>query len=179
MNTPPKPWMKPARAAAAIGLSCAVLAWVAPRIASARTALVQASLGRLSDVAEETMPGTDAVPMMGIGTPYFLAGLWYEVTDEFEEKCGLSTLRIETGSNNHFTSITRGDPDYVTPYSDPNDVYGGDFDWKCGSNLEHSSCSDSPNGADHIRVYWSKTGRNIAIKCFEKCGDGSSQSDCY
>ena len=179
MKNPTNPRRQATCIAAILGLACAALATAAPRIASAESATANAALGGLTSIIDAVSPESDAVPMTAIGNPHLLNGLWYEITDEFEEKCSGPTLRIETGSNNHFTSITRGDPDYVTPFSDPNDVYGGDFDWKCGSSLEHSSCADSPNGADYIRVAWSSTGRNIDIKCFERCGDGSSQSDCY
>lgn len=135
--------------------------------------LVRAQLESDSPMLE--VPTAEA---MQIGKPTFLADQWFKVTDEFEEACGLGSLRIETGSNNNFTTITRGKAKYVTPFNDPNDAHGGRFDWKCGNNLEHSECSDSPNGADHIRVYWESNTRNIQIKCFERCGDGTSQSDC-
>ena len=79
-----------------------------------------------------------------------VANVWYQQVDRFEEACGLGSLRIETGSNNNWTSIPRGEARRVTPYNDPNDAFGGRFDWKCGSNLEHSECSDSPSGADFI-----------------------------
>jgi hypothetical protein len=169
------------KAVLALGLGCTAIAVSAPQQASAHTLVASLQLARLAELADGLQAGGNAdaaVPAMKIGLPTKLAGLWYRVTDEFEEKCGESSLRIETGSNNHFTPITRGDPDYLTPYNDPNDAFGGRFDWKCGSSLEHSECSDSPNGADYIRVAWSRTGRNIAIKCFERCGDGSAEGDC-
>lgn len=166
------------KAALALGLGVAAVA-VAQQ-ASAHTMLASLQIASVAQLVDATLSGGahGAEPVMQVGKRHKLGGLWYRVTDEFEEKCGEATLRIETGSNNHFTPIKRGDPDYLTPYNDPNDAHGGRFDWKCGSSLEHSECSDSPNGADYIRVAWAKTGRNISIMCFERCGDGSAEGDC-
>lgn len=118
----------------------------------------------------------EAMPM-AVGHSYILFDNWHEEVDAFEEKCGSGRLSIETDYR-EFTPIPRGKVTYVKPYNNKNDTAGGRFSWKCSSSLEHSECSNSPSGADFIRVYWSLDSRNISIRCFELCGDGSSAMDC-
>jgi hypothetical protein len=169
--------------AVALGLGCAALTFAAPQRASAQPLSLHSMFDDLGEVVRIGLAegldlfGAPDAEAMAIGKPTFLADEWYRVTDEFEEACGLGSLRIET-ANHVYTTIERGKAKYVHPYADPNDAFGGRFDWKCGTNLEHSECSDSPGGADWIRVYWESNTRNIQIKCFEKCGDGSSEADC-
>lgn len=171
------------RIALAAGITATI---IAPGIAAAQPLSFVDQLGAAVELIREQLEVDQDAPMleepeavaMQIGKPTFLAGQWFKVVDEFEEACGLGSLRIETTSNNHFTTIERGKAKYVTPFNDPNDAHGGRYDWKCGSNLEHSECSNSPNGADHIRVYWEMNTRNIQVKCFERCGDGTASSDC-
>ena len=111
-------------------------------------------------------------------TGYLLDGLWYYKTDDFDEACGASKLSFRTGVNNEpasFVNIPRGNVTYVRPFVKPSGV----MDWHCGTwtpDHDHSEC-DGPT-PDWVRVWWDPNSRRINMKCFKKCSDGSSVTDC-
>ncbi len=104
---------------------------------------------------------------------------WYYKTDDFYEACGASKLSVRTSPGNtasDFTSIPRGVPIWVTPSY----AWNGAFAWHCGtwssSDHDYSEC-DGPT-ADKVRIYWDPESREIHMRCYEKCGDGSHPDDC-
>ena len=126
------------------------------------------------DAGEETEGSTEQH-----ATAVLLGGLYYYKTDDFDEQCGASKLYIRTGADNtlsNFTQITRGDVTYVKAHNN----WNGAFSWHCGTwtSTDHdwSEC-DGPS-QDWVRVWWDPNSRRINMKCYEKCSDGSSPSDC-
>lgn len=103
-------------------------------------------------------------------TGYNIGGLYYYKTDDFDEQCGAGYLNIWTSSG--WNNIQRGTSEIFKPLQYSN----GTFKWSCGGTIEYSECDGAP--ADKVRFYWDPYSRRIDMTCYEKCGDGSSYSDC-
>jgi len=54
--------------------------------------------------------------------------------------------------------------------------WGVTIPWFCGSNWERMECSGP---GDYIRLDWDPDSRDINVRCYGMCGDGSSPEDCY
>jgi hypothetical protein len=103
-------------------------------------------------------------------TGHNIGGLYYYVTDDFDEQCGSAWVQVYTTSG--WQSLPRGDSKYWKPVQYSN----GTFKWSCAGSIEYSECNDAP--ADKVRFYWDPYSRRIDMTCYKKCGDGSSYSDC-
>jgi hypothetical protein len=103
-------------------------------------------------------------------TGYRIGDYYYYKTDDFDEQCGAGYLNIWTSSG--WNNIQRGTSEYFKPLQYSN----GTFKWSCGGTIEYSECNDSP--ADKVRFYWDPYSRRIDMTCYNRCGDGSSYSDC-
>lgn len=112
--------------------------------------------------------------------PWVIEGKWYKLVDSFTEQCGAGTLAVAAapGVTNLKTYIPRGVTTIVPHYWWSTN---GWFRWWCGGTAERAECNDPPgNDVDkRLRITWSTTSRAISIQCFEKCGSGSSSSQCY
>ena len=112
-------------------------------------------------------------------TAVLLGGKYYYQTDHFSEQCGASTLKVRVNWSNAsdaWSYVPRNDTTYLKPAQYPN----GTFDWVCGNQLvngtDHSECNNAP--ANYVRFFWDFNSRNIDVRCFKICGDGSSAADC-
>lgn len=131
--------------------------------------------------ASSGVSGVAAMFMSPSASPRKINGKWFKLQSTWMEQCSAS-LFIQTSAGaqwpshdaSDYTKVVRGVSTALRPAD--NGGNDGDFNWKCGTEFEHS---DAPGNAFHtLVVKHSDTSREIVMSAYDMCGNGASVDQC-